>query len=219
MKRILVFIIALITFSVVIYLSINVFRLSQELTLLKKENWDSKKALEQNKVYILSLQKQTQDQLKKNVDELIIQQKTEPTPANKNESGISISARETIQSKDARSIAFSVTGSEKDMFDAMDLGLTFSNMKASPTCTTGDVFSQYPLVETTEKYLTITGIANISIGNITTGAINKRFVSCQFEKKDTSQSATVELDPAKTHIYSLGKPVLNLENSFKKSVW
>ena len=216
--RILVFIVVFVALTTSIYLGIKIVNSTKELSLLKKEHLVNTQVLKQNKIYISSLQKQIQEQLKKDVDRLQDQQSSSSSPLY-NESGVYISAKESPLSNGTRSIAFRVQGQDKTMFDAMDLGLLFSNIKADPICTTGDTFIHYPFIENKELHLNITGVADIRVGKMTTGTVNTTFVSCLFEKKDMNQITTIKLNPIKTHIYFLGKPILNLENSFTKTVW
>lgn len=218
MKKIIVpllvilFIVSLVVAS---FLEINL--LKQGICRLKKENEGNLRVLEQNKIQIASLQAELQTQLRKNVNEL--EKQTSDVANIEKETGVYISFVETPSCPSEEPIEFWVKGPDKIPFDAMDLGLTFSNIKSAPHCITGDVFTQYPLNTSTDSSLTITGIAGISTQKIAGGAINKKFASCTFEKKDLSKKASIKLDSAKTHIYSLGKSLLNLDKSFKEIVW
>ncbi|MCX6732399.1 MAG: hypothetical protein NTV98_02570 [Candidatus Roizmanbacteria bacterium] len=220
MKKIILTLIVffLIISAIIVYFLLRITLLNQELSRLTKVNKDNTQALEQNKKYINSLQTQMQGQLRKNVDDLREQQTANVTDTKK-ETGVYISAIETQFSPSKKTIAFWINGPTKALFDAADLGLTFSNMKEGPSCTPGDVFSNYPLITSKNDALNITGIANITTEKIAGGMINKRFASCTFEKKDLSQKVVISIDPTKTHIYSLGTSILDLEHSFKDITW
>jgi len=218
MKKILFFSLFFAFALTTLYLLNNLTSAYQQISTLKKENTEYKKALEQNKMLIVSAQSEAQKSLKMKVVELQTQQIAASSSAQK-QSGIGISLRDATPSKDKQTLSFWVEGPEQSLFDAMDLALSYSNIKDSPLCTTGDVFALYPLVESKQTYLDITGIADISGEKIVTGKISHRFATCIFEKIDVSQPAKVEIDPANTHIYFLGKSVLDLEKSFKTIVW
>ncbi|MCX6731281.1 MAG: hypothetical protein NTZ55_05525 [Candidatus Roizmanbacteria bacterium] len=203
---------------IVAYFLFRINTLNQELSRLTKEGKDNAQALQQNKLYIKSLQTQMQEQLRKNVDDLRKQQ-TADSIDTKKDTTVYISAIETLFSPTKKTVTFWINGPTKTLFDAADLGLTFSNVKEKPICTTGDVFSNYPLMTTESDSLSITGIATIGTEKIAGGAINKLFASCTFEKKDPLQKGIIVIDPSKTHVYSLGASVLDLERSFKDISW
>jgi hypothetical protein len=218
MKKIL-FPLITVSFTIIsICLLLLSYLLNRQLDLLKNENASIKLELKQLKSINTAIQSKEQQQLKKNVDEIKNKQ-TDEINSSKKESGLSISATEAIKSEKTPTFTFLVNGSENLPFDAMDLALSYSNISGSPTCKTGDAFPQFPLVDIKESELLITGVAGISVEKIATGVVNTRFVSCSFTKKNSAQEAKIMLDTSKTHIYSLGKSVLNLENSFKEIVW
>jgi hypothetical protein len=217
-KTLLIFIFLFpIALLVCTYFYLRINNLNKEISRLKKENTNYAQALEQNKLHIKSLQSQTQEQLQNTIRGLQKQQ-IESTK-NIKATDVYISAIETAQSSTIRTVVFWANGPEKTLFDAMDLGITYENISTKPECTTGDVFSQYPLININSDSLSITGVAGISAEKIATGVINKRFVSCTFVKNNPAKKATIKLDTTKTSIYSLGKSILNLEQSFKDITW
>jgi len=214
----MLFLVLFIFVFATLYLLSGLLSARQQLAALKIENAEYKQSLQQYKQYRTSVQSEAQNNLKMKVAELQIQQNVASAAA-QNLSSIGISAKESVPSPNKKTLSFWVEGPELSLFDAMDLALVYSNIKESPVCVTGDVFSQYPRVESEPTYLAITGIADIGGEKIITGAINKQFASCTFEKMDASQPAKIELDPSKTHVFFLGKSVLDLEKSFKEIIW
>lgn len=167
--------------------------------------------------YIRSLQKQLQSELSKNVQEL--QKKELEVPPSVRDMGIVITTTETQASLNEKNITFWIKGDNSAIFDAVDLGLVYSNIKGIPECKTQDVFTQYPLLQKTSTTLIVTGISGISSDKITTGAINKALITCTFTKNNPSEKARIELNPIKTHVYALGESVFNLKDSFASVEW
>ena len=215
MKRMIVLIGILCATLAGIFVLSTFLSLNKTLSALKKENTDLKQALVQDKTYIATLQQQSQDQLKQKIDAL---DKLRTQQINQGLK-ISISSRDRIESERTHVVAFWVNGVHDAVFDAMDLGLSLSNIVGIPDCTVGTVFNTYPSIDGKEGSLRITGVANISGDSIATGVINREFATCVFSKKDPSQQAVLKLDTQNTHIYSLGKSVLDLDGSFKDIIW
>ncbi len=209
----------LIMTGVTVYLLFNLLMVKQKIVTLESENASQTKALKQNKSYIQSLQKNEQKELKASVDNLRVQQSSASAVTINTKTGIYIDTTSTVLSSSKQTVTFLVKGPEKSVFDAMDLSLAYSNVKNKPECTTGAVFDQYPLKDISDSTLTITGVAQIVGSSITTGVLNKSFVVCTFEKKDLTQKVNINLDLAKTHIYSLGESVFNLEASTTHISW
>lgn len=191
-----------------LYLYINSTQKDTIIYQQKKDESESNKALKQSKERINSLQEQQQMQLKRAVDQLHAQQST-PSAFTENTTSLFLSATTSDLTPTKKVMTFWIKGPQTIPFDAVDLGLIYSNIKNVPICTTGKTFPLYPLVKTTQLSLVITGVAKISGDSIQIGSNSESFASCTFEKDDSSQKAIVHLDTERSHIYSLGKSMLD----------
>lgn len=220
MKKITLLLLGLLVLSLCgnVYLYVNSVQKDTIIFQQKKDRITEAKALKQSKERIQSLQIQQQAQLKNAIDQLRTQQSS-PAASTTDTPLLFLSATTSDISPNKKVVTFWIKGSKTIPFDAMDLVLSYTNTKNTPLCTTGKTFALYPLIKIDSSSLNITGVAQISGNSIVTGNNSESFVTCTFEKNDSTLQTTIQLDKEKTHIYSLGASVLDAKASVIDISW